>query len=84
MGHKVEQIYKQTGCRLVPGQCPENDPTGQIFVWTGRDWLGLKEPGHLGKFHLLFNSKFTSTEPPSDTSMVCATLPKLGCQATME
>ena len=41
MGHKIEQIYKQTACRLVLGQCPENDPNHQIYVWTDNQWFPL-------------------------------------------
>jgi hypothetical protein len=41
MGHKAEQIYKQTACRLVLGQCPENDPNRQMYVWTHDQWSTL-------------------------------------------
>ena len=41
MNHKAEQIYKQTACRLVPGQCPEKDPNGKIYVWTENQWSTL-------------------------------------------
>ena len=41
MGHKANQIYKQTACRFVLGQCPENDPKQQTYVWTGKQWATL-------------------------------------------
>ena len=41
MGHKAELIYKQTACRLIPGQCPENDRSSQIYVWTENQWSTL-------------------------------------------
>ncbi|UCE62627.1 MAG: hypothetical protein JSU59_06975 [Nitrospirota bacterium] len=41
MSHKAEQIYKQTACRLVLGQCPEKDPNGQIYVWIDNQWTSL-------------------------------------------
>lgn len=41
MGHKAEQIYKQTACRLVLGQYPEKDPDRQMYVWTQNQWATL-------------------------------------------
>lgn len=38
MGHKAEQIYKQTACRFVLGQCPNKDPKQQMYVWTENQW----------------------------------------------
>ena len=39
MGHKADQIYKQTTCRFVLGQCPIQDPKCQTYVWTGKEWM---------------------------------------------
>lgn len=41
MGHKGEQIYKQTNCRIVLGQCPKQDPKSQIYVWADDHWATL-------------------------------------------
>ncbi len=41
MGHKAEQIYKQTNCRVVIGQCLEKDPKGRIYVWSDKQWSSL-------------------------------------------
>ena len=38
MGHKADQIYKQTACRLVVAQCPEGDPKPLMYVWTENAW----------------------------------------------
>lgn len=41
MDHKAQQIYKQTACRFVLGQCPEKDPNPKIYVWTENQWSTL-------------------------------------------
>jgi len=41
MGHKSEQLYKQTACRVVLAQCPLEDPEKAMFLWGGRDWQAL-------------------------------------------
>lgn len=41
MGHKSEQLYKHTACRVVLAQCPVEDPKKGMYVWGGRDWQAL-------------------------------------------
>jgi hypothetical protein len=41
MGQKSEQLYKQTTCRLVLAQCPDEDPEKAMYVWGGRNWQAL-------------------------------------------
>jgi hypothetical protein len=41
MGHKADQIYKQTACRLVLAQCPEKDPKPKMYVWTENAWSSI-------------------------------------------
>jgi len=41
MGHKSEQLYKQTACRVVLAQCPDEDPAKAMYVWGGREWQAL-------------------------------------------
>jgi len=41
MGHKSEQVYKQTACRVVLAQCPDEDRDNAIYVWGGRNWQAL-------------------------------------------
>jgi hypothetical protein len=41
MGHKSEQLYKHTACRVVLAQCPVEDPEKAMDVWGGRDWRAL-------------------------------------------
>lgn len=38
MGHKADQLYKQTSCRFVLAQCPAGDPEHVMYVWKDRDW----------------------------------------------
>ena len=39
MGHNAHQIYNETVCRFVLGQCPEKDPNPQTYIWTGKAWI---------------------------------------------
>ena len=39
MGHKAEQLYKQSGSRFVLVQQLETDPDRRRFVWGDGDWL---------------------------------------------
>ena len=41
MGHKSEQVYKHTACRIVLAQCPDEDPEQAMYVWGGRSWQAL-------------------------------------------
>ncbi|MDH4194166.1 MAG: hypothetical protein OEY80_03980 [Nitrospirota bacterium] len=41
MGHKSEQVYKQTACRVILAQCPEKDRDHAMYVWGGRNWQAL-------------------------------------------
>ena len=41
MGHKSEQVYKQTACRVILAQCPEEDRDHGMYVWGGRNWQTL-------------------------------------------
>lgn len=38
MGHKAEQLYKQSGCRFVLVQRLEGDPEGRSYVWGEGRW----------------------------------------------
>lgn len=38
MGHKADQIYKQTACRLVLAQCLEREPSLQMYIWADNAW----------------------------------------------
>lgn len=38
MGHKAEQIYKQSGCRFVLMQQLESDPERRKYVWADNAW----------------------------------------------
>lgn len=38
MGHKSEQLYKQSGCRFVLLQRIDGDPQRQSYVWDGAAW----------------------------------------------
>ncbi len=38
MEHKAEQIYKQTGCRFVLAQRPEQDSHRRTFIWSEARW----------------------------------------------
>jgi len=41
MGHKSEQVYKHTACRMILAQCPDKDPGKAMYVWGGRNWQAL-------------------------------------------
>lgn len=41
MGHKGEQLYKQSGSRFVLVQQLETDPERRSFVWGDGDWRTL-------------------------------------------
>jgi hypothetical protein len=34
MAHKADQLYKQTGCRFLLAQQPEQDPKKQVYIWS--------------------------------------------------
>jgi hypothetical protein len=38
MSHKSEQLYKQSGCRLVILQRIDGDPQRASYVWDGAAW----------------------------------------------
>jgi len=38
MGHKAEQLYKQSGCRFVLLQRLETDSQRQSYVWADGAW----------------------------------------------
>lgn len=38
MGHKAEQLYKQSGCRFVLVQRLESDPERRGYVWAEGAW----------------------------------------------
>ena len=38
LGHKAEQLYKQSGCRFVLVQQLETDPERRSYVWGEGDW----------------------------------------------
>ena len=41
IGHKAEQLYKQTACRFLLAQQPELDPERGTYVWTDAGWTVL-------------------------------------------
>lgn len=41
MGHKSEQVYKQTACRVILAQCPEEDQDNAMYVWGEHNWQAL-------------------------------------------
>jgi len=41
MGHKSEQLYKRTACRMLLAQCPVDDPENAMYVWGERNWQVL-------------------------------------------
>ncbi len=41
MAHKAEQLYRQTGCRFVPAQRPDQDPEQATYVWIDGGWQTL-------------------------------------------
>lgn len=41
MSHKSDQIYRQTGCRLLLAQCPKRDPTQRMFVRIDHQWVPI-------------------------------------------
>ncbi len=41
MARKAEQVYRQTGCRFVPVQRPDQDPEQATYLWTEGGWQTL-------------------------------------------
>jgi hypothetical protein len=41
MGHRAEQLYKQTGCRFILVQQLESDKEQRSYVWGEGNWQPL-------------------------------------------
>lgn len=41
MVRKAEQLYRRTGCRLVPAQRPAQDPQKATYIWADGGWQTL-------------------------------------------
>ena len=41
IGHKAEQLYKQTACRFLLAQQPAFDPERRTYIWTETGWTVL-------------------------------------------
>ena len=41
MARKADQLYKQTGCRFILAQKPDQDPKHGSYVWADGAWRSL-------------------------------------------